>query len=497
MRRRALLASLAASSAALAGCQTQSNGTDGTSTSTTTDDSNSDDTTRPPDDESPEGQASVVTLETQPRRLSIFPTTYHSQDGGDVDVKFTRTATADHPAVLRIELQNDNKFSNVFRLPDHPPLDRTPSFYPEAQPWPGMDEPPEDARRLYLAPLEDQSLPKAAPDVERDPSGVWRLAERASGPWLPATERLESGESMTVDFAVVSAAEGRGPFTELRRRKRLPQDQPLTLAAWNPDHPGPVTDSRFAGRTFPPLPDHSGDSDEPTAWFHAAGGDETVYLRPQTEHSDLPRTFRFALVNHDTEPAMGNPYYWSLYKLAEGQWQRLTPQVFPAVVGALAPGGVKRYTLRAANGEALPCSDGQTVGFLGGGTYAFEAGMSASDRTQAAVFEVDAPPVEVTPMDGLEVRSEDGVVVVTGPRWADADNRALVTVARAETADPLLLPERVAREPAFRNTLPFFEEGVSQVEYRTTLWRAGPARELDRARYRGQAFAFGVEDRAE
>lgn len=504
MRRRALLSSLAVSTAAVAGCQglasdTQTTTTDDEPTTSPGDDSDDQNGSNgdEPDGEWPETLASVVTLETQPRTLSLFSTSYRSSDGGEVSVEFTETATADHPAQVRVVLENANDFSNVFRLPDHPPLNRTPDFYPEPADHVIHEGVSKDATEIYLAPLPDQSLPEASPDYARDPAGVWRLEHSPDGSWLPATKRLAAEESVAVSFALVGGPDGRGPFAEGQRRKTGGyggEQTAVTLSAWHSGHPGPDADSRFSGQTFPCLPTYDENETADPAWFHEATGDQTVYLRPGTERTDLPKTLGFRLVNHATEPATGNPYYWKLYKLAAGEWHELTPQAYPAVIGALAPGDAKLHRLRAANGEALPCSDGHSVGYLGGGTYAFEAGMSVADRNHAAVFELDAPPVTVKPVDGVTSAREGDTVTVTGPAWDDGHGQGIVTVTTADSADDLLVPELAARRPRFRNTLPFFEGGVTTVKYRTSDTIARSAQNVGRVRFRGSVYEFAGEE---
>jgi hypothetical protein len=507
MQRRALLSSLAASSAALAGCQGLSSDTQTTTPAdeaTTTQGDDQGDQNGPngdePDGEWPGDLASVVTLETQPRTLSLFMTSYRSPDGGAVSIEFVESATENNPAEVRVTLENANDFSNVFRLPDHPPLDRIPDFFPEPADRVIDESASEDATEIYLAPLPDQQLPEASPGYARDPAGVWRLEHSPEGAWLPSTHRLDAGESVIVSFALVGGPDGRGPFAVGQRRKpggAGGEQTAVTLSAWHTDHPGPAVDSRFAGESFPELPTHDENQTAAPAWFHEATGDQSVSLRPTVEHTDLPKTLGFRLVNHATKPATGNPYYWKLYKLAAGEWHELTPQGYPAALGALAPGDAKTHRLRAANGEALPCSDGHTVGYLGGGTYAFEVGLSVADRNHAAVFELAASPVTVDPVDGATSTRDGDTVTVTGPAWDDAHGQGIVTVTRADSADDLLVPELAARRHHFRNTFPFFAEDVTTVKYRTSDTIARSAQNVGRIRFHGSAYEFSGQEQTD
>jgi hypothetical protein len=515
MRRRTLLASLASASAVLAGCQTRAS--DGSTTGDPTTDSPTSNgppetdkpTTDEPadrdaDNEFPGEIATTTRLDTQPRTLSLFPVAYESHDGGRVRLAFESGATADQPATIRAELTNENEFSNVFRLGRHPPFQSNPRFTPEM-----LDRSTStiDPGLIYLAPLPDQSLPVVAPDVERGPEGVWRLAQSVVPRWLPETHRLDAGESVSVTFAVVGGHDSGGPWETTQYRNEFGvENNALTLAAWNHDHPGPSGDSGFQGESFPPLPGHDGDkSAAEIAWFHEVGSESNVFLEPSAEQTGLPADLTFSLVNHAEEPATGNPYYWSLHKLADDEWQKVAPQAYPLPMGYVAPGDTKEYGLRVAHGDPDDCSEsdvgvqevgpsGPDVGHLGGGTYAFEAGMSVDEKTHAAVFDVDAPPVEIESEDGVDATQEGDSVTVTSPRWDAGHGRGILTITRVDSADHVVLPEVAARRPRFRNTLPFFAAGVTTVDLRTS---DGVARFRDdqpqRFEVQGRAYEASVE----
>ncbi|WP_232685787.1 hypothetical protein [Halobacterium zhouii] len=503
MRRRTLLASLASASAMLAGCQTRAS-----------DAPNTDDPTAngPPETDEPEDDgnsgfsdeiATTTRLDTQPRTLSLFPVEYESRDGGRVRLAFESGATADHPARVRVELRNENEFSNVFRLGNHPPFQSNPRFTPEM-----LDQSTTiDPGQIYLAPLPDQSLPVVAPDLERGPEGVWRLAQSVVPRWLPETHRLDAGESVSVTFAVVGGHDSEGPCEATQYQNEFGvENNALTLAAWNHDQPGPSGDSRFEGESFPLLPgDDGGESAAETAWFHEADSESSVFLEPSAEQTGLPANLSFTLVNHTEEVATGNPYYWSLHKLADGEWQKVAPQAYLLPMGYVAPGDTKEYGLRVTHGDPDACSESgvdvqevgpspMEVGYLGGGTYAYEVGMSVDDRTHAAVFDVDAPPVEIEAEDGVDATQEGDSVTVTSSRWNAGHGRRILTVTRVDSADRVVLPEVAARRPQFRNTLPFFAAGVTTVELRTS---DGVARFRDdqpqRFEVQGQAYEASVE----
>lgn len=512
MRRRALLASLAAGTAALSGCQTGAGGHAKTKDQTTTDST----TDRPPttdepdsddatgddehdvvDEDWPDGIASVVSLDTQSRVLSLFPTEYRTRDGGRVSLAFTQTATPDHPATVRVELTNENDFSNVFRLGNHPPLNAVPGFTVPLRTGTTSTADdttviarPQHPERVYLAPLPDQSLPVASPEYRRGSKGTWRLVADPGDRWLPETHRLDAGESVTGTFAAVSGPTPEDRIATAPHELDAGGDNELTLAVWNPDSPGPNGDSRYADESFPALPRDDETGQSTVSWFHEATADQSVFLRPRAERVTLPETATFSLVNHTTETATGNPYFWELFKLADDAWQKVTPWAYPVPLAAVPPGGRKQYRFRFSNGEALPCSNGNAVGHLGGGTYALRVGISVADRTHAAVFEVAGDPVSVDPVAAVDATRDGDVVEVTSPKWDAGHGRGRVTVERADAADDVLVPELAARRDVYRNTLPFFADGVDTVRLRTSDSVARTAENAGRLRYRGEAYAF-------
>ncbi|MDY7082657.1 MAG: hypothetical protein SXQ77_09690, partial [Halobacteria archaeon] len=106
-------------------------------------------------------------------------------------------------------------------------------------------------------------------------------------------------------------------------------------------------------------------------------------------------------------------------------------------------------------------------GHLGGGRYAFKSDMHKPRENYAAVFDIDAPSIEVSPTQDVETKREgDEVKVVVGGE-EDGNKRSIV-VERADAADELFLPEKVMQNYVLRNSLSFFEEGVERVVLETT-----------------------------
>jgi hypothetical protein len=100
----------------------------------------------------------------------------------------------------------------------------------------------------------------------------------------------------------------------------------------------------------------------------------------------------------------------------------------------------------------------------------------------------------VEPVDGVASTREGDTVTVTGPAWDDGHGQGIVTVTPADSAEDLLVPELAARRPQFRNALPFFEDGVTTVTYRTSDTIARSAQTVGRLRFRGSAYEFSAEE---
>lgn len=170
MRRRALLTSLAAASAGLAGCAFADGG-DPDRTGDRTTEPTADAPGDPTATATPEGDASVVALETTPRTCAFAPTTLRTNDEATVALWFDRTATADHPARLRGWLRNDNPFPNTFRTEWLPAVGRVHARQPG-----GYDH----EAGLHLAPTGNNGLAGTVPELARTDEGLWYA--RSVGP---------------------------------------------------------------------------------------------------------------------------------------------------------------------------------------------------------------------------------------------------------------------------------------------------------------------------
>jgi hypothetical protein len=488
MRRRTLLSSLAAGLAGVAGCS-QSVPTDTTSarqpttqttaSATTTDPGNGD----PPTGDPPEGYASVVELGTGPRTYAFAPTRFRTSDDASVALWFTQTATADHPAVLRGYLENANDYENTFEVEWIPAVGNVHSRQPS-----GYDH----EAGLSLAPTEDNALAETVPALRRHESGYWQTTD--TGPWVTETRRLDPGERVELAYAVVGDPEmTERPTGTYEFRGR---DETVRIAVWDTDTPGPEGESRFAGRD---LTDFEGD--QTTAWFHDADATTAVFARPSTERLNLDGRLTVTAVNHGHETARCG--HWNFYKLVDGEWFHVAPRIHTADCRALVPGERIEWTLRAFNGEAVPCdgdNPGLTRGYLGGGEYAVVAGYGNPADQSAALVELVGDPVEVVLTEDATVERNGDEVTVTTERWNDGESpaNATVTLTRTDSASERLIAEQVMGPPVFgdghalRNALAPMGGNVSRVIVRTDADAADTAIRGDdgtrRFRFRGTAY---------
>lgn len=429
---------------------------------------------------------SLVELETVDRTLALTTDRYRTDDGARVGLEFAETATGDSPARIAGTFENANGFENTFRLHWIPPFSAVSSARPGGQ---SGEEGYTYRDELYLAPTENHDFAAAVPEYERDDGGRWRLAGDVSGPWISETIRLAPGETRNVEYVVLGHPEGEGFPTEQYTFERGGEAS-VTIGAWQTSEPGPTDGSRFGDASPPSLP-----GAEAMAWYHGAGSKTTAYLRPSAERAELPAAVDFTLVNHGRTPLSGNPYFWKLHKLHDGEWFHVAPWGWPAPLSAVPPGGKRTWTLRAFPEHAVPCDDGREAGFLGGGRYAFEVGMNRGDETHAALVEFEAPRVTLSPTGDVSASREGATVTVTSPEYDDGEHppSATLSVSRADSTAQVVLAEQVMRRRnrGLRNTLAFFGDGVEEVLLRTdehVVDRTLGDDETRRFRFRGQAY---------
>jgi hypothetical protein len=487
MHRRALLASLGVGIAGLAGCTVSSTGPETTTTGDPTTDepttTTEDDDTRP---EPPDQYASVVELETGPRTYAFRPVQRRTDDGGEVALWFDRTATADGPALLTGYLENANDFENTFRVEWIPAVGRVNARQPRDY---------SHEARLHLAPTEHNELATEVPELVRDESGFWQVED--VDPWMPETYRMDPGEVVELEYAVVGEPGVDDRPTGTYEFRGI--DDTASITVWDTDSPGPEAASRFAGREVPAF------GGEPTtAWFHDADASTAVYVEPSTERLELDGLVEFEVVNHSHESVGCG--HWDLYKLVDGEWFHVGPMGHTADCRLLPPGQRESWRLRAFNDDPVECGrdcdDGLTRGFLGGGEYAAVAGYGHLEDESAALVEFVGDPVELRPTEDATVERDGDTVTVTTERYGrdDSDDAAL-TVERADSADERLVVEQLMADTdyagfggpyrALRNALALFESDVEAVVVRTDQ------HDVDRTIGHGETQRrFSVRDRA-
>lgn len=464
MRRRGLLAALGAGLAGLAGCSGSDGDRQPVTPAPVPEDAPT--TTGPPEPE-PVG-ASVVEFPDSGLTASLFPTRLRTS-WLLTELSFLGPPSPQGPARVSVVLTNAGDRMGAFRF--------------------GVVAP--EGSDLLLVPTESHPGvdPRSAPEVERTPGGCWRLLEPV--PSLPLSDRVQlpPGGILAGEYALVAPADGGCPSPG--RYGFGSGERSVTIALWPTNRPGPAGESRFAGRSVPPLgPD--------TAWYHEATSATPVTVRPDAERAGLPGEIGFRLVNHGREAISGNG--WGLYKLVGGRWFPVRPAVFDEFKRTVPPGDELawrfRFLARRPDPRAvarLPLSAGP----LGGGTYAFAPDYHDDGRLYAALFELQGEPVTVTPEAGLSVDRSGGTVEARSP---SATEPTWTVRLRPTDREPTLrlIPEQLLRPRyrAFRNSIPLFDESVVTVLLRTgrSAVESALGQDADETivEYEGERYAVGV-----
>jgi hypothetical protein len=212
-------------------------------------------------------------------------------------------------------------------------------------------------------------------------------------------------------------------------------------------------------------------------------------LTPPTQVGSLPEaSFDFTLENRTSVRFETNPYDWGLWRRFDGEWFFVTPRYVPEPLMYVEPGETHKWTLEATGTvpetdvERVEGSSSLRVNALGGGTYAFtvEGNFPTEgypDVGLAARFELDGDPLELTPSSAVtETAREGDTVVVSADFETDSTLKGdAVVVERVgdkatDAKDEVrrVIPERAVRDQRLRNTLPFFEAGVTTVRLEPT-----------------------------
>lgn len=494
MQRRSFIAALATGSAVLGGC------------STTTGDDSPTDTVTPydgpivgtPDGSTPthepptptpetepsafDGLTSVIELETVSRTYAFGSTQLRTDDGAAVTLRFDRTATAEHPARLTGRLRNSNDYANTFEIEWLPAVGRIHSRQPD-----GYDH----EASLHLAPTANNDLAETVPEVARTDGGLWYATD--IGPWITETRRLEPGE--TVDLEYVLVGESGTPGRPTGTYEFTGRDKTVSVTVWDTASPGPEASSRFAGRSLPAL------EAETVTWYHEADRETRAFVRPSTERLELDGRAEFEMINNSHESLSCG--HWDLHKLVDGKWFHVGPGGHFSDCRMVSAGGRTTWSLRAFNGDPVPCEENHlalTRGYLGGGEYAVVAGYGHTTDSSGALFELVGDQVSLAPTEGASIERDGATVTVTTDSYGDGEHPpdATVTITRAEEAGDRLLAEQVMQtgwrtsDNVLRNALAVFEPGVEEVVVRTDEHAADEATGFEsttrRFRFRGRAY---------
>lgn len=505
MRRRSFLAALGTGFPLLSGCG--SGGADSSPTDTASRTDTPTPTPAGPPDElvtfengsSWMGSGALLNLETIPRTYALSTVRYRLNEGGEVRLKFDRTATADHPARLVASLQNTDRFREAFRLDWQVPFGNAASEQPHAHGERRTTGGVVHEDSLLFVPTENHDLVDDPPEIERADDGTWRLAEEPTR-WQPEEVVLDPNAAIRGEYAVVGHPKGTGRPTGVYEFVRG-QDDPLTVTVWNPEQPGPTAESRFDGVSVPSL--GSGDAN-PVIWYHEADASTPTFVRPSTERAQLPAEVTFRFINH-SRGTLGCGH-WTLYKLHEGTWYDLGPYMRLAICYQEPPGGADAMTYSLFNGDGI---DGRRPGdervqdYLGGGRYAAVVGFGKATGRSGALVDLEGEPIEIVPTEEVSVERTGDRVTVTSPEWGAAGNddhreQVRLRLTRADAAEQTLIREQVMQDRyrGLRNTLAFLEPDVSEVVLRTSDRVADRATgyESQRARVRvdGQAYELAV-----
>ncbi|WP_058992694.1 hypothetical protein [Haloarcula sp. CBA1127] len=497
MRRRALLASVPGALAGLAGCSVGTLNSDETAdvtpaprptkSATDANDSGTATPTDTGDPPRPENPTTVVELETGPRTYALSSAGLHTDDRARIGLWFDRTATDDHPATLRGWLQNSNEFENTFRIEAIPGIGQIYSRQPS-----GYDH----EARLHLAPTANNELADEVPSLSRTDEGYWRVDD--VGPWMPDTRRLAPGEWLQLEYTLVGEPGQSGRPTGTYEFRG--QDETLSVTVWDTQHPGPETESRFAGRSLPSFPGDGG-----VQWFHEAERATPAFVRPTAERVQLDAQIGFEVVNNSHKRLQCG--HWDLYKLVDGEWFHIAPMGHTADCRLLSPGGREQWGFRAFNRQSVGCStgdchcDGLTQGYLGDGEYAVVAGYGHATANSGALVELVGDRAAVTPTDGVSTARDGDTLTVTTSRHGDGEHPADATfsLTRTSSASERVIAEQVMASGRFatyegglRNALPFLTDDVRHVVVRTDERAVDGVLGYDsnsrRFRFRGQAY---------
>jgi len=486
MRRRYLLSLLAAGASTVTGCSTLEDGTDvETVTPATVPTVSASRGSRSLGERSRSGDgldtgaARTSDVVRSPELDRTFAASVQLPRSTDqfvptVSVRFMAAATARSPTLLTGTVRNDTGTVRVVDPSELPLFAAVPQSAPAAGPSEGT---------LVLVPSPRHEMARRIPRIERTPGGRWRLAAPPYGPLVRTRPfRLDPDESVRFEYRLVGRADRTG-FPDGHYRFGRGEIR-ASVATWRTSRPGPAESSTLADPDPPPFGLGS------VTWYHDAGPETAMFLRPSVERASLPVTVTYRLRNRARAIAGTR---WLFAKRVDGEWIELVPDEPARYRGLLRLGESEAWTLSLRHGSA---SGASTLDWLGGGRYAFVVDVGYSELVHAALLDVEAPTLTVTPRDDLTVVRADHKVTVTHPTWSHTPgvDEGVAVLTRSGEAVRRYVPEQAVRDPVVRNTLPFLKEGVETVVFRADRSAVdglgdGAGRTFS---FRGQAYRIGI-----
>jgi len=414
--------------------------------------------------------------------LAEFETTGLTASGFGWVARLVEDGDEESPPRLRTAHANTGEETEEYELVSLPPYD-------------GVAE-NENGDVMYAVPTDKHDLAKDTPEVTRD-DGAWYLeGDHDRDDWLPTTFELAPETGYVGEYFLVSedGELGEGDYRFGDRQEQAPETLSLTVSAWETESPGSSEKSRFERGS---LPEEA--NGEELSFYHDADETTEVYLKPSKEIIDLSEQeeaeMEFELINRSEVISSTSDWSWSLRKLVNSDWAVVDGGQGGRVGNYRTswPGRKMRRRMRYSHGKpegddlmsvgggefayidtegngdgsnpdghAVHTYDATRVfGPIGGGKYAYDPSVSFEDVRPAAVFEVEAPPIDVEPPEDASAEREGARVVVS---VGDESESAFV-VERADVDEGETIPSEALYgvENSLRYAVPFFEDDVEEV----------------------------------
>ena len=399
-----------------------------------------------------------ASFETAPLTVATPTRGVSTNDRFRLAVRSIDGATADAPARIEAVISNRQPFEQTIRSRRLLLLDSPTTVTSD------------DQETVYLAPAENHPLAEQVPEYTQDEHGRWRLTATGDD-WYPDQITAPGNSGFIASYYLLGQPdEGERPV-EPGRYQTSWRGDPFTVAVWPTDQPGPAERSALVGTDVPPL-----HADRQIEWFHEATEQTEAYLQPGRESVSLPAAIDATFINRSTEPAGGNPHYWRLHKLVDDEWYPVEPWGWTQPYHSIPPGGNDHTRLALFNDNPIDGLNARTVGYIGGGRYAYEIAYSVGEQTHAFCFDVDASDITIAaPADAVFI--EGGAQqVIELPDYSSARRPTTVTIERWDVAPPedRIIPEQLPRETfvVYRTALSQFTDGVEEVAVKTSRSRA-------------------------